>query len=76
MAEQQDDARHRQLAQGDSHQLSIERNVPDFESTRDFSEDCDWFLSAGIGDDYPGDKSERDSHKSVPDRRDEEEGLG
>lgn len=75
MTKQQDDTRHGQLTEDDSHQFGVERNVPNFESTGDFSEDSDGLLSIGIGDNYPGDESESNSYESIPDRRDEEKGL-
>jgi hypothetical protein len=76
VTQQQDDTRYRQLTEGDSHQLGIERHKPNFESTRDFSKNRDRFFPIGVGDDYPGDESKGNSHESVSDHGDEEEGVG
>ena len=48
----------------------------DFESTGNSTKDINRFFSVGVGDNYPGDESEGNSHKRIPDHANKEEGLG
>lgn len=48
----------------------------DLESTGDSTKDIDRLFPVGVGDNYPGDESEGNSHKRIPDHANKREGLG